>query len=323
MNISVSFLTPVQNQIVQIEELMRSQAEHSLPDLQAALDVLLSAGGKRIRPALTVLVGHMLNASEDTLLNLAAAIELLHTATLVHDDLIDGALLRRGNPTLNSQWSPGATVLTGDFLFACAARLAAETNLIPVMQLFSETLKTIVNGEITQQFSSKCRLNRTDYDQRIYAKTASLFETSAKAAGMIARADPVVIESLRIYGHDVGMAFQIVDDILDFTSSEAMLGKPVGSDLHMGLITLPALYYAENHPTDGNIQQLQSGNCLNSDLQIDSLVNSIRSSDAIQLSFNVAEKYIQNALRALKDMPQGIEHQSLEELALYIVERRI
>ena len=119
------------------------------------------------------------------MITLAAAIELLHTATLVHDDLIDGSLLRRGMPTLNSQWSPGATVLTGDFLFACAAKLAADTHSIPVMSLFSTTLTVIVNGEITQLFTSRCRANREDYYQRIYAKTASLFETSAKSAAMI------------------------------------------------------------------------------------------------------------------------------------------
>ncbi len=114
----------------------------------------------------------MLGAPQDNrLVTLAAAIELLHTATLVHDDLIDGSLLRRGMPTLNSQWSPGATVLTGDFMFACAAKLASDTNSIPVMSLFSQTLAVIVNGEITQLFTSRCVTNREDYYQRIYAKT--------------------------------------------------------------------------------------------------------------------------------------------------------
>ena len=116
---------------------MRAQADGRHPDLGAALDLLLSAGGKRVRPALTLLAGRMLGAPANRMVTLAAAIELLHTATLVHDDLIDGSLLRRGMPTLNSQWSPGATVLTGDFLFACAAKLASDTDSVPVMSLFS------------------------------------------------------------------------------------------------------------------------------------------------------------------------------------------
>src|SRR5690554_3772700 len=134
---------------------MRAQAEGHHPDLGAALEHLLSSGGKRIRPAIALLTGGMFGGNQEKLITLAAAIELLHTATLVHDDLIDGALLRRGIATLNSQWSPAATVLTGDFVFARAAQLAAETRSPEVIRLFARTLAVIVDGEITQLFSSK------------------------------------------------------------------------------------------------------------------------------------------------------------------------
>ena len=142
----------------------------------------------------------MLGSPEDKLVTLGAAMELLHTATLVHDDLIDGSLLRRGMPTLNARWSPAATVLTGDFLFARAAKLAAETDHLPLMKLFAETLATIVNGELTQLFTSRGLINRKNYYQRIYAKTASLFEMSARAAAMISPVDEEMIESMRIFG---------------------------------------------------------------------------------------------------------------------------
>src|SRR5574340_107402 len=155
---------------------MRSQAEGHHPDLRAALDHLVASGGKRIRPTLTILTGRMLGADEDRTVTLAAAIELLHTATLVHDDLIDGSLLRRGIPTLNSKWSPAATVLTGDFIFASAANMATRTNSLEVMGIFSRTLMTIVNGEVNQLFTSHCSTDINDYYHRIYAKTASLFE---------------------------------------------------------------------------------------------------------------------------------------------------
>src|SRR5512147_1723839 len=217
---TVSFLSPVQEQVKLVEERMRAQADESHPDLRAALEHLLAAGGKRIRPTLGLLVGNMLGAEEWRLVTLGAAVELLHTATLVHDDLIDGALLRRGMPTLNARWSPAATVLTGDFLFARAAKLAAETDHLPLMKLFAETLATIVNGEPTQMFSARGLINRENYYQRIYAKTASLFEMTARAAAMVSPAGEDIIESMRDFGYQIGMAFQIVDDILDFNGEQ-------------------------------------------------------------------------------------------------------
>jgi geranylgeranyl pyrophosphate synthase len=137
---AVTFLSPVQEEIKLVEERMRTQADNTHSDLRAALEHLLAAGGKRIRPTISLLVGNMLGAPLDKLITLGAAVELLHTATLVHDDLIDGSLLRRGMATLNARWSPPATVLTGDFLFARAAITAAETDHLPLMKLFSETL---------------------------------------------------------------------------------------------------------------------------------------------------------------------------------------
>ena len=320
---TVTFFTPVQEEMRQVEELMRAQADGHHPELRAALHHLLGAGGKRIRPTLVLLTGNMLGADPDKLITLAAAVELLHTATLVHDDLIDGALLRRGNPTLNARWSPASTVLTGDFIFARAAKLAAETDCLPLMRLFAETLAIIVNGELTQLFSSRDIANRENYNQRIFAKTASLFEMSARGAAMISPVDEAVVEAMRNYGCQVGMAFQIVDDILDFNGEQAEVGKPVGSDLLQGLITLPTLHYIEDHPDDPNIRPLLEGNYSVGQKQMNRLVQSIRKSDAISRSMNEAEKYVAQAVRALTDMPVGTERQALEDLARYIVDRRI
>ena len=246
---STPFLTPVQDGIKEVEQLMRSQAgnEHH-PDLRAALEHLLVAGGKRIRPTIVFLAGNLFNAPHKKLVTLGAAIEMLHTATLVHDDLIDGSLLRRGIPTLNARWSPAATVLTGDFLFGRAAKLAAETDYLPIMKLFAETLTVIVNGELTQMFAAKGIIERKNYYSRIYAKTGSLFEMSALSATMLGTEDESVRASMKTYGYEVGMAFQIMDDVLDFTGEQATVGKPVGSDLLNGLVTLPAIYYVESHP---------------------------------------------------------------------------
>ncbi len=246
----------LQNEITQVEEIMRNQVSGHHPDLVAALDLLLSSGGKRVRPTITILIGNLFNADKQKILTMAAAIELLHTATLVHDDLIDESLLRRGVPTLNSKWSPGATILTGDFLFASAARIAAETGSIEVIKQFSNTLIVICNGEISQMFGNICQLNREDYFARIFAKTASLFEASACSAAIIGSKNEQCVEQFRHYGREVGMAFQMMDDILDFTGAQATFGKPIGNDLLHGLITLPTICFVEMYPEHPSSKKL-------------------------------------------------------------------
>ncbi len=320
---AITFFTSVQDQLHFIEGRIREQAgEEHHPDLRSALEHLLSSGGKRIRPTLGLLVGNMLGAPEEKLITLGASVELLHTATLVHDDLIDGALLRRGMPTLNARWSPAATVLTGDFLFARAAKLAAETDHLPLMKLFAETLATIVNGELTQMFSARGVIDRDNYYQRIYAKTASLFEMAALAATMVATEDEEMRLSMKIFGYEVGMAFQIVDDILDFTGDEAAVGKPIGSDLLNGLVTLPAIYFAEANPNDKDVLSLPDGGWKDTE-RVQRLVDNIRQSKAIQQSMDEARQAIHRALKSLGYAPLSPERDALEDLANFIVDRKI
>jgi geranylgeranyl pyrophosphate synthase len=320
---SVTFLTSVQDQLRFVEQRIRDQAgEEHHPDLRSALEHLLSAGGKRIRPSLGLLVGNMLGGAEEKLISLGAAVELLHTATLVHDDLIDGALLRRGMPTLNARWSPAATVLTGDFLFARAAKLAAQADYLPLMKLFAETLTTIVNGELTQMFSAHGVIDRNNYYNRIYAKTASLFEMGSLAAAMVSTEDEEMRESMKAFGYEVGMAFQIVDDILDFTGDPSTVGKPIGSDLLNGLVTLPAIYFAEANPRDEDVLSLPEGGWKDT-ARVQRLVDAIRQSRAIAQSLEEARQAINRALVALEDAPASPEKDALEDLAKFIVDRKV
>lgn len=305
-----------------VEARMREQSNGYPADLQFALNHLLDAGGKRVRPVISLLVGNMIGANKDKLITLAAAVELLHTATLVHDDVIDGALLRRGNPTLNASWSPGATILTGDFIFARAAKLAAETESIELINMFAKTLSIIVSGEIAQLFRSKGVASRKDYQERIYAKTASLFEMAALAPAFLIERDEALIESLRIFGKQVGMAFQIVDDILDFTSDPSELGKPVASDLRQGLITLPALLYYEMYPEDEDMIRLLSQG-QGEDEQIERLVAAIRDSGAIDKALQEASEYVHGGLKGLNGMPESAERLALEQMATYVVDRQL
>lgn len=301
---------------------MHRQAADHHPDLGAALDHLLSSGGKRVRPAVALLCGGMLGASSERLVTLAAAIEMLHTATLVHDDLIDGALLRRGIATLNAQWSPAATVLTGDFIFAKAAKLAAETDSVGVMRLFAETLAIIVNGEITQLFTSHNLASRDNYETRIYSKTASMFELAAAAAALLSPVPPTVVDRMRSFGYQIGMAFQIMDDVLDFTGEQETVGKPVASDLRQGLITLPALIFLANHPDDPDLQTILQGKSL-PDAQMNRLVGAIRGGGVIEQAILEAQAYIGRAHQILEEMPVTSERQALGALADYIIQRQL
>jgi geranylgeranyl pyrophosphate synthase len=304
-----------------MEDLIRGQVKDNHPDLSIALDILLSSGGKRVRPTITILAGKSLEADYHRVITMGAAIELLHTATLVHDDLIDGSLLRRGAPTLNSQWSPGATVLTGDFLFASAANLAAATDSIDVMKLFSKTLRTIVNGEVSQLFISRCKPGIDEYFQRIYAKTASLFETSASAAGLISNSPQSIIQSLAKFGREIGMAFQITDDILDFTGDEAKLGKPIGSDLRQGLITLPSQFFFDDYPDHPLVKKVNKSGCLKDEAEIKVLISDICNSQSINKSYDVAEEFVQKGISALKTIPDTTETNYLTEMSLSQVHR--
>lgn len=317
---ATTFLAPVQERIRLVELKMRDVSNGHHPDLKAALDHLLSAGGKRIRPAVALLTGAMLGADAEKLITLAAAIELLHTATLVHDDLIDGALLRRGNPTLNSQWSPAATVLTGDFIFARAAKLAADTDSVEVMRLFAETLSTIVNGEITQLFPSNTNDYKSEYFKRIYAKTASMFVLATTAAAVLSPRHEEFLPSVWQYGHGIGMAFQIIDDILDFTGSQGIVGKPVANDLRQGLITLPTIYYMRIRPKDLDLEQVLKGTTFD-EQRLGKITEAILDSGAIRMSLEDANEYICQALDALNGLPMTPERQALEDLANYIVNR--
>ncbi len=317
---TIKFINPVQEYIPLVEARMRDQSNGHHPGLQTALDHLLDSGGKRVRPTITLLIGDLLGAELERTVTLAAAVELLHTATLVHDDVIDGALLRRGNPTLNARWSPAATILTGDFIFARAAKLAAETESVDIMGLFANTLSTVVNGEITQLFRSRGLASREDYFNQIYAKTASMFELAAIAPIYLSEFDESYLTALQQYGYEIGMAFQIVDDVLDFMSAPEDVGKPVANDLRQGLITLPAINYFESKPDELDVQAVLQGKRL-SESGMGNLIESIRGSGAVRQALEEAKEFVQRGLSALEIMPPGPELQALADLANFVVNR--
>ena len=313
-------LSPVQSGLDAVSVRLSEVAHDQHAALTAATEQLLAAGGKRLRPALALLAGQIFGNDSDLTVALAAAVEMLHTATLVHDDLIDGSLLRRGAATLNANWSPDATVLTGDYLFARAASFAAQAGSVRVMELFANTLMVIVNGEIQQKFPNGAAVPGADYYNRIYAKTASLFVLAAEAGGELGGATPAHLNALRTYGREVGTAFQIVDDVLDFSGSADRTGKTAGSDMRHGLITLPLLHYAKLRPQDTDAQAVMRGAAIDR-VQSDRLVSAVCNSAAIRSSLNEARVFARRGQAALQDLPDCSAAGSLLAIAEFIVDR--
>lgn len=307
-------LADVEAQLLQLTDLQ--------PDgLRQAVSLIVGSGGKRIRPMMVLLVTGMFGTAERSrAVSLASAVEMLQTATLVHDDLIDGSLVRRGAQTLNAIWTPAATVLTGDYLFAYASNLASRVDSVRVMSIFADTLTTLVGGELRQMFTEwGLRSTRDDYFRRIYAKTASLFVLASTTAAVISDADEAQYRALLDYGRDFGLAFQIVDDVLDFTGEQATVGKPVGSDLRRGMITLPTIIYAESHADDPHLACALKGECMRS--QYDELIGAIRASDAIERSLAEARAITESAKRALDCFPPSEWRELLCKLADFNVNR--
>jgi geranylgeranyl pyrophosphate synthase len=314
------FLDLIRNDLERVEVILRERPPEQHEAVGVAVDHLIGGGGKRLRPALVLLSAHLCGADADRAVLAAAAAEMLHTATLIHDDLIDGSLVRRGTETLNARWTPGATVLTGDYVFARAAYLVSLTDNVLLMRRFAETLMVICNGEIRQMFDGRWgEGTRQEYEQRIYAKTASLITLSAEAGAILAEADNGTRGALRTYGERLGLAFQIVDDVLDFVADEQTLGKPVGSDLRQGLVTLPLLLFLEAEPDHPAVRRALKGA---DEVAVQEAVRTVAGSPAVQRSLEVARGYIEQASAALAPCPSGPYREALEDLARFVVERR-
>jgi geranylgeranyl pyrophosphate synthase len=311
--------------LVLVEQKLRAGSDEMFAPLAQGMLTLLDSGGKRLRPALALLASrfHTPPALIGPVVSLAAAVETLHTATLVHDDLIDGAVFRRGRKTLNASWTGATTVLAGDYLFARAARFAAETQSTRVVTIFSETLMTICDGELRQLFGAyDLQQDLDSYYRRIFSKTASLFTASTEAAAVLSGADEDTVLALREYGKNLGMSFQIQDDVLDFTGDQNLMGKPTGSDLRQGIVTLPVYYYLQDNPRqDEWIEALNRENT-DRDRVVDELVVEIRQSSAIERCRAEADSLARRAQDVLIPLPDIEEKRRLNDLVSSLLDRQ-
>jgi geranylgeranyl pyrophosphate synthase len=318
---ATAIFDPVQGDLELVDEAIRQVSRVDYPLLEHFLTHILNTKGKRVRPAVVLLSASFHHYCVDYLVPLAAAIELLHTATLVHDDLIDNSSTRRGTATLNSLTSRAATVLVGDYLFANAAALCTETKNVQVMKVFGQTLMTICDGELRQIFSAgQWRQSREEYYQKIERKTASLLRTAAETGAILSGAPEEHVDALRAYGYNLGMAFQIVDDVLDFIGNEATMGKPVGSDLRQGTITLPTIRLLEDDPDHPAIRRIFDDGDF-SDEAIHEAVSVVLQSSGISFALEEARRFAHAAVSHLADLPATPERHALDTLADYVVNR--
>jgi geranylgeranyl pyrophosphate synthase len=325
----IHLLEPIRPHMEQVERLLCEKLTKVEEPLSSMLLRILSSG-KRVRPALVILAGHMFIApsvkgsaaapSSTPFCNLAAAVEMMHTATLIHDDLIDEAPLRRGRRTLHTTWPARAAVLAGDYLLAQAASTIAALEHPRLLHIFSQSLCAMCEGEIRQTFTSAGRQNpREEYYRSIEAKTASLCAAAMEMAGVLAGAAERQIAALRRFGREFGMAFQITDDVLDFVGDEQRLGKPAGSDLRQGMVTLPTLYYLERAEDATPVRAVLAGR--QDAKHVQAAIEAVRSSSGIEAALTEARAHVNQAQEALATLPATPSRQMLCSLAEYVVAR--
>ena len=290
-----------------VDQRVSQAAELDFPIVSTMVGNLVKAGGKRLRPLLLLLACRGFDYDLDRAVTAAAGVELLHTASLVHDDNIDRAAIRRGTPTLNTQLSAGAVILIGDYLFAQSAILAAATGDTRVVAIFASSLSDICYGQLRETLDAhRLTQQREDYDKRIYGKTAALFAGAAEMGAVIGKAPERAVQELRSFGLDVGMAFQIMDDVLDLREGTQVLGKPAGNDLRQGIVTLPTMIFAAEYgPTSDTMATLEaiiSGEETR-DQVIDDVIRAIRRSGALEESEARAADFTRHAAGRLDIVP--------------------
>ena len=310
----------VQEDLSRVERVFESLKHADYGPLGDMLDIVLSGGGKLLRPALALLSGRFGHYDLDLLVPLAASVELLHTATLVHDDVIDQAATRRGRPTVNSAFHNSTTVMLGDYLFAHAADQVVKTDNLQVVRLFSDTLMIMAKGEIRQDLTAyDSRQTIRDYLQRIGGKTASLFATACEGGAIVSGQPDPWTQAFHDYGYNFGMAFQVVDDILDFTGDPDAMGKPVGSDLMQGTLTLPSLLLMDRSPKSNPVQKYFARP---SRERLAEAVQVVLDSGVIEESYEMARDFSRRANDALDVLPDLEDRETLRDLTDYILDRR-
>ena len=290
-----------------------------LPNLNDLLSYVFSSEGKLTRPALTLLASDFNQCEEETIITMASAVEMLHVASLIHDDTVDEAETRRGKTTVNDQFGDYTAVLLGDYIFAASATYVCETKNIYVIKRFSQTIMDLSYGQLMETSKIEDLIKIENYMKRIYLKTASLFTTSGESGAILSGASDSTVKAIKNYSQNIGLAFQIIDDLLDLEGEEKKLGKPVGNDLLNGIITLPIIYASEDPKYKEDL--LQFIKTPSDKILHENLIKSINKSNAIERTHQYATQLINAAKDCLTGLENNRSKESLDYLAQFIIKR--
>jgi heptaprenyl diphosphate synthase len=320
--VMMEFFQEIKDELEIVEQEL--QAVVQAPDLLMTQTSahLLKAGGKRLRPAFSLLAGKCADFALEKILSLAVALELAHMATLVHDDVVDCALTRRGTHTVKAIWGNKISIHTGDYLFAKSLILISQYEDLLVSRVLADTSMRMCEGEICQIFTPfNIQQTAKDYFYTIYRKTALLIAASCQLGAYVCGAPKNIYESLRRYGCNIGMAFQITDDVLDMVADEELLGKPVGGDLRQGVITLPVIYALKHSPVREKLKEMVTRRDKDG-YEVAEVIRLVQKCGGIDFSCQVAQEYVARARRELSALPDRAAKKVLVAVADFVGERK-
>jgi len=311
----------MKSDLVMMDEILVNRLDSNVDLISQMSQYIINSGGKRIRPLLLLLCARATNYKGDYHHSMAVVIELIHTATLLHDDVVDSSSIRRGHETANELWGNAPSVLVGDFLYSRAFEIMVEPNSMQIMKILSKATNQISEGEVLQLLSIKnANVSQTEYFEVIERKTACLFKAACQIAGILAESNKNVINGLGSFGMHLGNAFQIIDDTLDYESNSSVIGKEVGDDLSEGKVTLPMIYALEN--TKGSEKATLSNAITNADSSnIDNIINILLSVNAFEYSRKVAKNESTKALKFLEVIPNSEYRSALQLLCELSINR--
>ena len=322
----------IQAELAQLEQIIINEFIPQAGPLTEIIKYILMNGGKRIRPSLALVIGNLSSTSQNNKLSpkhyeLAQLTELIHTASLVHDDILDEAISRRGKDSIHVKWDTKISVITGDFLFAQASVKLGKLECNEIVCIYADVLANLCIGELKQaQYRFDiANLNWDNYLEKSFHKTASLFAATTKSAGLLNNQSPEIINDLYNFGKNLGLAFQIIDDLLDFISTEKDLGKPILTDLKQGILTAPVLYALNdsNESIKLNLTNLIQSRFPDGSNNLKEAEKIIKESGAFEKTFNLAKSYIQQANDNLKALPDNEYKKDLFLLGDFILARLI
>ncbi|MBL4820005.1 MAG: polyprenyl synthetase family protein [Gammaproteobacteria bacterium] len=282
---------------------------------------IVDAGGKRMRPIMVLLSAHACGYNDRDHIKLAAVIEFIHTATLLHDDVVDMSTMRRGRPTANNQWSNPSSVLVGDFIYSRAFQVLVSLGSLRIMEIIADTTNKIAEGEVLQLINKhNVDITEADYLKVIHNKTAILFQAAAQCGAILANAPAKIEQGLRDFGLHVGKAFQLIDDVLDYAGDSAAMGKNIGDDLAEGKPTLP-LIFAMKHSSDADSRLIKDALKISGLDSLEKIISIVNTSGGIEYTRQLAEAEVGKARACLTDLPPSQYRDALEAMAELAINR--